>query len=1061
MNSLPDNSKPHIHKNLVLRLPLLPYKSTYTPEEMQRLLEDPGIEEAFHMASPNLLDEYKRFKTGAISDPQEIEKLWIALHNYFTRMSTRATPFGLFAGTTIGSWAEDTALTVDQNQPREKQARFDMEFVEIVIDLLEAQDEIRTQLRYAVNASIYRVGENINYIDYEKEKTRRVFKTSQIEANPYLDLVIEYSQQPVPYGLLVDKLLAADDSLEKEEVQEFLDELINEHLIFSELQPAMIGSLPWNNILKALASLDLKEPESLRLRDQLEALNTEVAQLSGENAVATAFYKALSTKAREVSEKAKPNRLIQVDSFLASEPYTLNRDVQIQLQEAGDVLRYFTQTTKNNTLIEFTKAFQQRYGNQEVALLEALDPNVGIGYPAQKPKDYAPFLKDIKAWGTTGSSKGQASKNLLWNKAQEFLLKEVMATRHEAEPIIDLSEAEFDWSPNLEQPMADTSQVVFNINGYDTEQQRYLLELSTYGNTSGTNLISRFAFSHELTNDLLQDLVKTEQELKPDGLVAEISHLEQSRLGNVTLRPSMRDYEIRFLANSHAAPENQLPLSDLSIQVNEANGEIRVYSRRLKKRVYPKLSNAHNYTGSDQPPYRFLSELQGQGVQLTIAFRWYSLGSMFKNLPRVVYKGVVLSKAEWNLDHADCKEIFEGNIGENWKSWCSKWKLPERFLFSQFDNNLLVDGTSEISIKAFVAEAKKQSKIRLTEFLFDPDTCPVKGQDGAPFVNQFVSFLEQPKPQKTTEAAKVEKPETKTAGPVTVQEVFPVGTEWLYFKIYCSPNQADEILLKAIAPIRHALLSKKHIDKWFFIRYSDPDFHLRVRLHFPSQQALGEALPFIHRMLEPLRKSQLVLNVVMDTYERELERYWGDSITDCEDLFYHDSEGVLGLIQTIANTDNEALRWQFAGKMMTRYLSLSRHQSISDKVAFAKKNLEFFGREFGINKKLKRQLDTKYRNLKQGFESMHKSDWQQEADAILASFSRLAKPVLDKVIADNEGIKNEIDLSFLISSLVHMNMNRIWPVKGRFHEFVMYYLMHKDYKSLEARAQYDKTFELA
>src|SRR5271157_2060648 len=96
----------------VMRAPLLPL------EELDRLRTDPGywrslvarpeVREALHLASPGLM---RRLAAG---DPDD--RVIASVTAYLTRMCTRATPFGLFAGCSLGvvsPSAGATALAVD------------------------------------------------------------------------------------------------------------------------------------------------------------------------------------------------------------------------------------------------------------------------------------------------------------------------------------------------------------------------------------------------------------------------------------------------------------------------------------------------------------------------------------------------------------------------------------------------------------------------------------------------------------------------------------------------------------------------------------------------------------------------------------------------------------------------------------------------------------------------------------------------------------------------------------------------------------------------------------
>ncbi len=65
----------------------------------------------------------------------------------------------------------------------------------------------------------------------------------------------------------------------------------------------------------------------------------------------------------------------------------------------------------------------------------------------------------------------------------------------------------------------------------------------------------------------------------------------------------------------------------------------------------------------------------------------------------------------------------------------------------------------------------------------------------------------------------------------TVQRTFPPGSEWLYAKLYTGTATADQILRDVIAPLVAEVLGSGAAERWFFIRYGDPDWHVRLRFH--------------------------------------------------------------------------------------------------------------------------------------------------------------------------------------------------------------------------------------
>lgn len=76
----------------------------------------------------------------------------------------------------------------------------------------------------------------------------------------------------------------------------------------------------------------------------------------------------------------------------------------------------------------------------------------------------------------------------------------------------------------------------------------------------------------------------------------------------------------------------------------------------------------------------------------------------------------------------------------------------------------------------------------------------------------------------------------------SIQRTFLPGCQWVYIKLYTGNKIADDMLIQVISPVIKELKKKTYIDKWFFIRYTDPDFHLRIRLWVIDVQYIGEII---------------------------------------------------------------------------------------------------------------------------------------------------------------------------------------------------------------------------
>ena len=100
-----------------------------------------------------------------------------------------------------------------------------------------------------------------------------------------------------------------------------------------------------------------------------------------------------------------------------------------------------------------------------------------------------------------------------------------------------------------------------------------------------------------------------------------------------------------------------------------------------------------------------------------------------------------------------------------------------------------------------------------------------------------------------------------------IQRKFIPGSQWLYFKIYTGVKTADEVLAHTIRPFLRELYAERWIDGSFFIRYNDPDFHIRLRLHIDRFENYAPIFRRFEALFQPLVENGAVIRVLCDTYE--------------------------------------------------------------------------------------------------------------------------------------------------------------------------------------------------
>jgi len=287
-----------------------------------------------------------------------------------------------------------------------------------------------------------------------------------------------------------------------------------------------------------------------------------------------------------------------------------------------------------------------------------------------------------------------------------------------------------------------------------------------------------------------------------------------------------------------------------------------------------------------------------------------------------------------------------------------------------------------------------------------------------------------------------------------IQRTFIPGSRWVYIKLYTGEKTADDLLIKVIAPIIKNLQKGKYIEKWFFIRFSDPDFHLRIRLLVSDFQKTGEIIHLFSQKLDKWNKSDLVWKFQLDTYNRELERYGEQLIEEAESVFYADSECILSIIKNL--NGNENYRWMISLKLIDALLSdfglnTEEKQKLMEDAGKAYKT------EFGFTEFNAKQFNTKFRDNKKTVESVLNNGLNEQA------FVSLLKPITKRsrqMASIAKQIKSkstkEHSVNELLKSYLHMMMNRLFRSNNRLHELILYDFMSRYYASEIAKAKYNK-----
>lgn len=1137
-------------------------------------LERPEIFEAVFVASPALVDALEIWKRDPESKKgQRAER---SLVRYFLRMASRATPFGLFSGCSTAEFAvpappaasaaggardggatresgapkggagaavatapaAPTRLTLGPRGSYGRHTRLDMDYLFALCEELEKDPAMRRELRYRPNSSLYRAAGRLRYAEARLEDKVRSHHLVAVESSEYLEATLERAAKGAKAADLAAALVTAggggnpagtgavgasgdaaagDLEITQEDADAFLTELIDSQVLVSDLSPPVTGPEAIHDLVHHLAGLPAGQEAARRLaaaRDTLAELD------AGGPGASPDRYRTIATDLEALPTKVEMARLFQVDMVKPPDGATLGPAVLDEVMAGIDLLRRLAGRPRSESLDNFRRDFQNRYGEQrEMPLVEVLDEEIGIGFErsSEVGAEASPLLRGMAL------APPAADPSFPWGARQALLLAKLQQARHEGAHQIELSVADLDkMAPAGGQPgppLPDGFQVMVTLAAASQEAMDggdFQLMISGAAGPSGARLLGRFCHADPLLCERTRGHLRAEEALRPGAIFAEIVHLPQGRIGNILSRPVMRDYEIPFLGRSGADEEHQIPVSDLLVSVQ--GNRIVLRSRRLDREVVPRLTSAHNFSMRSLGIYRFLCTLQHQEILGGVAWQWGPLESA-PFLPRVTHGKLVLSRAAWWVTGDEIKGLAKKEGAERWtavQEWRKKRELPRLLMLADGDNELLVDLDNTLSIDAVLDIIEERDRARLLEIFPPVDALIAHGPEGR-FVHEMVIPMHR-LPAPATDAATpatagdaggalaaadaaaglapaveggdaavvVRRPTAGAAGAAPgpapaaagaevqaagaagrngreVRRSFAPGSEWLYAKLYTGTATADRVLREVVAPLVREAAGGGLADSWFFIRYADPDWHLRVRFHGDPATLAGRVLPALHQAAIPLLDDGRLWKMQLDTYEREVERYGGPlGIGLVERLFQADSEAVMAILDMLEGDEGADVRWRLAFYGVDALLNDLRLDADA-KLRVLSRMRQGFAQEFATGgadsaKALQVQLDQKFRTERPKLDPLLDAGGDPEnplapALEVLARRSQAIAPLLAELRRLEDEKLLDGTLPDMAVSLAHMHVNRFIRSAARAHELVLYDFLYQTHRSRAARAK--------
>lgn len=709
-----------------MRTPLYPVERL---AEIETEKDSDIFRESLYVASPEFAERLRTGQGGRDDDKREL-----SIYKYYSRACTRCTPFGLFAGCSTGEIGEETGIRLEPVEKYTRTTRLDMQYLCALIRHIETIPEIRKELLFYPNDSIYELAGKLRYIEYYYIKTKRHHQVAEVESSEYITAVLDRARN----GATVQQLAAVlvTDDISPGEAEEFIGEMIGSHLLKSELDPAVVGGDVLETLIDKLSRFHT-EGEVLGILKQISAKLLEID--SNPIGTTTGIYGQIIELIKKTGIEYEPKFLFQTDMFKPAPGATVSTGVIEDIEEFLELLVDIGRQFRHPNLTAFQKEFTERYGDRTIPLEIVLDNEAGLGYPYEEgaAKNVNPLIDDLVL-----PSRAADGNSIPFGQLDPMLLRKYARCIKEGGNTLLLTDNDFKIkekrSTDRENLPATLSVMCRLVK--DSADGR-LIHFKGANGISATALLGRFHHLDRNIARIIQTVADKEKELQPDDLLAEISHLPESRIGNIASRPLFRDYVIHYLSNSDAQEQCNIPLSDLLLSVRQ--GKLCLTSKRYGKRVVPKLSCAHNHSLSPIPLYRFLCDMEAQELKYTMGLSYGEVFSHFDYLPRLQYKNILLSRQRWRIRKEDIEEAHKLPDSEPvsfFSTLSERLGLKRRLLIGDSDNELCVDTRNITSLRTMFNHVKKRDAFFVEEFLFDDKNSPVNAS-GSSFNNEIIFFF--------------------------------------------------------------------------------------------------------------------------------------------------------------------------------------------------------------------------------------------------------------------------------------------------------------------------------
>uniref|UniRef100_UPI003F496134 lantibiotic dehydratase n=1 Tax=Nonomuraea bangladeshensis TaxID=404385 RepID=UPI003F496134 len=834
---------------------------------LEEILRDPLLREALEVSSDSLAGVLSRVEDGRPVEAAKLRRAVLATMRYLLRMTGRPTPFGLLAGVALAPFGDSAKVRLGGSHT--KGVRPDAGWLATLLADWERDPRVRRRLRVLANDLCVVRGDRLvlPYVRLSSADSGRGVRELSVRHTEPVRSAMEWAAQPIPYVELLARLQAAFPQASATVIEAMTGQLVERQVLLTDLRPPLSTSDPLAHVLERVAAVD-GLAEVARLREISAALTRYAACPPGEGRSAWGAAVA-AMRALRPADKTPIHVDLRFDADV-----TLPEVVAEEAAAAATALLRISGSGRSPAhMTDYHAAFLERYGtDQLVPFTELVDPERGLGFPAGYlvPASERP----VKPAGERGNRHdgllAELAQRALQNGTNEVVLDDELVARFESEE----TESHLTLPGSAElcvQVMAESVEAL--------ERGEFRLVLApAAGSSMAGSLFGRFAYLFPEGSYLMAPT-----SAGGGALQAQLIHQPLvPRVANVAQVPVVCDHTIAV--GSFAERSDPQVLSARDLLVGADGHRLFLVSARHDRELVAVSPHMLDTARLSANAARLIQEISDSGQRHLHAWSWGATEAL-PWLPRVRYGRTVLAPARWRPD----APMRDRDLGDQeWSAaldaWRARWQVPDGVQVMSGDHRVKLDLTVPMHRRLLRHELARRPDALVCEL---PGTAEETGWLGG-YANELVVPL-------TLVTADARPSRHVPRGRMPRPRHLP-GGEWLYAKLYSGHARHDELVGRHLPGLIEELPGS--VDRWFFIRYQDPDPHLRLRFHGDPVEVNAALLPALRDWAETLCREGLASRLSLDTYEPEVARYGGAEILEAaERVFAADSVAVMAQLR--------------------------------------------------------------------------------------------------------------------------------------------------------------------